>query len=55
MFTDRVKSLQAEGAYAVLARSGFSPDVCGTVAKRILREADAEAADNDDLDTEPGA
>ena len=46
---------RSQRAYAVLARSGFSPDVCGTVAQRILREADAEAADEDDLDTEPGA
>jgi regulatory protein len=37
-------------AYAVLARSGFSPDVCSAVAKGALA---AEVAGDDDPDDEP--
>ena len=40
-------------AYALLARNGFAPDVCSTVAKRTLA-ASAEAAD-EDLGGGPGA
>lgn len=36
-------------AYGLLARSGFSPDVCGTVARRILDDAaDTAGADGED-------
>ena len=38
-------------AYALLARSGFGPDVCGTVTKRVLDDA---AADPDDEDGDEG-
>jgi regulatory protein len=31
-------------AYALLARSGFAPDVCSSVTRRVLREAADEAA-----------
>jgi regulatory protein len=48
---------RSQRAYALLARSGFSPDVCGTVAKRVLREATAPEPDDladDDFDRAPG-
>ena len=38
---------RAQRAYSLLARSGFSPDVCSSVAKRVLGEAAAGAADGD--------
>lgn len=31
-------------AYALLARNGFSPDVCSSVARRVLTPPDADAA-----------
>ena len=40
-------------AYALLARSGFSPDVCGSVTRSVLAAADA--GDGPDEDDEPGA
>jgi len=39
---------RSQRAYALLARSGFSPDVCSHVSRLVLDEADAEAADGDD-------
>jgi len=30
-------------AYALLARNGFSPDVCSSVARRVLAESDTDA------------
>jgi len=43
-------------AYALLARNGFSPDVCSTVARRVLAASAAgggEADDDDVLEVEP--
>ncbi|MFN8628999.1 MAG: regulatory protein RecX [Chloroflexota bacterium] len=48
--TDPRKRLQR--AYALLARNGFSPDVCSTVAKRALATATADA-DDDGLEEDP--
>ena len=36
-------------AYALLARSGFSPDVCSAVGRRVLDEA-GEDREDDDVD-----
>lgn len=44
---------RSQRAYGLLARSGFSPDVCSTVAKRVLREA-LDAATDDPEDDDPG-
>jgi len=41
-------------AYGLLARSGFAPDVCGSVSKRVLDEANAEPEDDVDVDLEAG-
>jgi regulatory protein len=35
---------RAGRAYALLARSGFAPDVCSSVSRRVLREAADDAA-----------
>jgi regulatory protein len=39
-------------AYAQLARSGFSPDVCSSVSRQVLADAEADAAadETDELD-----
>jgi regulatory protein len=36
-------------AYALLARNGFSPDVCSSVARRALAASAAAASDGDDV------
>lgn len=41
-------------AYALLARSGFSPDVCGSVTRQVLAAADT-GSDPDQDDDGPGA
>ena len=40
-------------AYALLARSGFSPDVCGSVSRLVLDAAAAEAAADEDEAGDP--
>ncbi len=37
-------------AYALLARSGFGPDVCSAVSRRVLDDLPAAATDDDDPD-----
>jgi len=39
-------------AYALLARSGFSPDVCAAVSRRVLDAAAVDASEP--VDEEPG-
>ena len=41
-------------AYTLLARNGFSPDVCSTVARRLLAEAAAAADDVDATEGDAG-
>jgi regulatory protein len=43
---------QRQKAYALLARSGFSPDVCGSVTRTILAAASADGGPDDE---DPGA
>ncbi len=35
-------------AYALLARAGFSPDICGSVTRAVLAEADADPDPGED-------
>jgi regulatory protein len=43
-------------AYALLARSGFGPDVCSAVSRRVLDEAPTDdAGDEDDDSADPDA